>query len=55
MMLVFFFFNVSFKLQAKEAERQKHKSPCELFITLFCRDTQTNAGGIGIQHLGMQT
>lgn len=54
-MLASSFFNVSFKHQAKEAEKQKHKSPCEVFIALFCRDTQTNAGEIWIQHLGMQT
>lgn len=40
MILAFFFFGVSFKLQAKEAERQKHKSLCEMFIVLFCHYAQ---------------
>lgn len=44
MMLAFFFFSVSFKLQAKE--RQKHKNICEMFIALFCHGAQTNVGGI---------
>lgn len=54
-MLASFFFNAFFKLQTKEAERQKHRSPCEMFIAVFCRGAQTNAGGIWIQRLGMQT